>query len=182
MSKKLGVKSGGVKPPSRKNKRPPGAAEFKNRTMLIAREGKTLRRSKSEIYLHFVWATYQRLPLITESVEQIVYGCILKEAHKHGCEVLTLGGVADHVHLLLKMPSKHSPSFLMQRIKGGSSTFARDRLASSGDFFGWQDGYGVFSVSRTHKKWVAEYVQNQKQHHADKTIQPDWEETDELAD
>lgn len=126
-----------------------------------------MRRSKSEIYLHFVWATHQRLPLITTAAEQIVYGCILKEAHKHGCEVLALGGVADHVHLLLKMPAKHSPSFLMQRIKGGSSTFARDHPASSGNFFGWQDGYGVFSVSRTHKKRVAEYVHNQKQHHAD---------------
>ena len=139
-------------------------------------------RSKAEIYLHFVWATHQRLPLVTEAAEQAAYACILKEAQKQDCEVLALGGMPDHVDLLLKMPPKQSPSFLMQRIKGGSSAFVRDRLMAPGDFFGWQDNYGVFSVSRNHTRRVVEYVQNQKQHHAAGLTHPEWEETSEPDD
>ncbi len=141
-----------------------------------------MRRSKAEVSLHFVWATHQRLPLVTEAVEQAAYACILKEAQKHGCEVLALGGMPDHIHLLLKMPTKRSPAFLMQRIKGGSSAFVRDRLIAPGEFFGWQDNYGVFSVSRSHKGKVVEYIACQKQHHAAGTSHAAWEETDEPAD
>ena len=52
--------------------------------------------------------------------------------------MLAVGGMPDHLHLLLKMPPKQSPSFLMQRIKGASSAFVRDRVIVPCDYFGWQ--------------------------------------------
>ncbi len=137
-----------------------------------------MRQSKSEIYLHFVWATYQRMPLVTTEREQAIYACICQITTRLECTVLAIGGMPNHVHLALQMPAKWSPSHLMQQIKGISSTFARDQLAF-GEFFGWQDGYAVFSFSRSQRERVMEYVQNQKQHHAAGDLHGRWEETDE---
>jgi len=137
-----------------------------------------MRRSKSEIDLHFVWATYRRTPLVTPEWEQAIYASILQETRRQECEVLALGGMPDHIHLALAMPTKSCPATLMRCIKGVSSTFARQRLAQ-GEFFGWQDGYGVYSVCRAHRGTVIAYICSQKQHHAEGTIQPEWEEVDE---
>ena len=137
-----------------------------------------MRRSKSEIDLHFVWATYRRMPLVTPHWEQAIYACILQEVKQQECEPLALGGMPDHVHLALAMPPKCSPATLMRCIKGVSSTFVRQKLAQGG-FFGWQDGYAVFAVCRAHRGAVVSYIRGQKQHHAEGGTQPEWEEVDE---
>ena len=137
-----------------------------------------MRRSKSEIDLHFVWATYRRMPLVTPACEQAIYACILGEARRHDCDVLALGGMPDHVHLALTMPPKSSPATLMRCIKGVSSTFVRQTLAP-GAFFGWQDGYAVFAVCRSHRETVVSYIRGQKQHHKSGVTLPEWEEVDE---
>lgn len=142
-----------------------------------------MKRSKSEIYLHFVWATYRRLPLITAALEPCLYQALMEQAERLGCKVLALGGLPDHVHLLLRMPAKRSPSELMQQIKGASSAWARVSIRPSQELsrepFGWQDGYGVFSLSRSHLKRVVSYVENQKKRHASGKLWPEWEEVDE---
>jgi REP element-mobilizing transposase RayT len=142
-----------------------------------------VKRSKSEIYLHFVWATHQRLPLITSDMEPHLYNVLIKQAECLGCKVLALGGLPDHVHLLLRMPAKRSPSELMQQIKGASSASARVNVRPtqrlSAEPFGWQDGYGVFSLSRSHLKRVVAYIENQKKRHASGKLWPEWEEVDE---
>lgn len=137
-----------------------------------------MSRSKSEIDLHFVWATYRRMRLIVPDWEQPLYACILAEAKRQGCEVLALGGMPDHIHLALAIPTKQSPATVMRCIKGVSSTFVRQRLAG-GEFFGWQDGYGVFSFYRAHRASVIGYIHRQKQHHAEGTHRLTWEEVDE---
>ena len=60
-------------------------------------------------------------------------------------------------------------------MKGVSTNFVRDQL-QTGEPFNWQDGYGVFSVSRSHVKRVIAYVENQKQHHASNKL---WSEREE---
>jgi putative transposase len=137
-----------------------------------------VKQSKAEIYLHFVWATYERLPLVTAECEAAVYACVIHEVVELGGQVLAIGGLPDHLHLVVKAPAKHSISHLMQRAKGVSSTFARDRL-KPGEFFGWQDGYAAFSISRSHLKAVVTYVRNQKRRHAENKLWPQWEETQE---
>ncbi len=139
-----------------------------------------MRQSKTEFYRHFVWTTHRRLPLVTPQIEGALYGCIVRVAQKHQCEVVALGGIEDHVHLLVKTPAKYAPSYLMQQIKGGSSAFARERLVP-GEFFGWQDGYGGFTVTPAHRNKVGDYVRDQKRHHAENALHPAWEETDEEA-
>ena len=137
-----------------------------------------MRQSKAEIYLHFVWATHCRLPLLAPDVEEAVHRCIQQEAQQLGCDVLALGGMPDHVHLLVKLPTRLAPARLMQQIKGVSSHFTHDHLTECEGFF-WQEGYGVFSVGRNQRQTVAAYIANQKQHHADNTVHAAWEEADE---
>src|SRR5579884_777982 len=137
-----------------------------------------MHRSKAEIYLHFVWATYRRLPLVSAEVEQALYACIMEEARRCDCETLAIGGMPDHVHLVVQIPTVCSAAKLMQRVKGVSSALARQQLVP-GELFGWQDAYGVFSVSRSHKGRVVAYVHNQKRHHAAGKLWPEWEQAGE---
>ncbi|MBV9467655.1 MAG: IS200/IS605 family transposase [Abitibacteriaceae bacterium] len=137
-----------------------------------------MRRSKTEIYLHLVWATAQRKQIITTPVERLLYRCIQNEVQHLGCTVLALGGMPDHIHLVVQTPATISVAKLAQQVKGVSSTFARDQLTLE-EPFQWQDNYAAFSISRSHLKRVVAYVRNQKQHHAAGRVWQDWEESDE---
>ena len=136
-----------------------------------------MRHNKSEVYLHFVWTTEGRQPLLDPHLERAVFRCIEAEAAKLGCIVFALGGMPDHVHAVLRLPTRLSIARLAQQVKGVSSTLAND-LDSHAKHFRWQAGYGVFSLSRPHLKKVIRYVQDQKQRHAKQRLWHDWEEPD----
>ena len=127
--------------------------------------------SNLEYYLHLVWATYQREPLLIGDTEEIVYACIQAELRRMKCTLLALGGIADHVHLAVQPTSFLGPGQIAKQIKGTSSRF----LDSKGIAFKWQAGYGCFSLSRPHLKAVILYVRNQKRHHAQNNLWLDWE-------
>ena len=137
-----------------------------------------MRRSKIVVYLHLVWATKGRQPLILPEMEREIHRCIASEAEKCGCAVVAIGGMPDHIHVLVKYPATISIAELVKRMKGISSALAND-LHKHSELFRWQEGYAVFSVNRSHQKAVCDYVRNQKQHHAEGSIHADWEETDQ---
>jgi putative transposase len=142
--------------------------------------GNTMRRSKIRAYLHIVWATQGRMPFVTPEVEEAVYRCIQDEVQGLGCDVLAIGGMPDHVHLVVAFTSLHSFSKFVQQVKGVSSRFAKD-LPATGGIFSWQEGYALFTLSPNHVERAVTYVQHQKQHHASNHVWTDWEETDEEA-
>ena len=131
--------------------------------------------SKLEYHLHLVWATYQREPLLTGETEALIYACIRAEAQRLNCAIRVLGGLADHVHLVVEPPAMRGPGQIVQQIKGASSRFANEE----GIAFKWQAGYSTFSLSCPHLKAVIPYVQNQKKRHLDNNIWPDWEPSDD---
>ena len=137
-----------------------------------------MRRSKCELYFHFVWATSHRYAALQGEIERRVHRCIQSEAEKASCSVLALNGMPDHVHLIAQLPSSMSAARLMQRVKGVSSTFARQHLIFD-EPFGWQDNYAAFTLSRSHLKRAIFYVQHQKKHHAAGTLWTEWEAVDE---
>jgi REP element-mobilizing transposase RayT len=87
--------------------------------------------------------------------------------------VYEIGGVEDHVHLLLSLPRTLTISNLLEDIKKISSKWMKDN-AKGLKYFGWQNGYGVFSVSESVKEKVIEYIQNQKEHHKKVTFQEEF--------
>ena len=123
-----------------------------------------MRRNKLALYMHLVWATWNRLPLITPGIERRLYRNIESEVQEMGCTVLALNGTADHVHLVVSTTATITIADLMKQIKGVSSHFANEMLRPETQFK-WQGGYGAFTVSRWDLPRVIGYVKKQKEHH-----------------
>ena len=138
-----------------------------------------MRQSKAEIYLHVIWATRNQEAFLTCEIERAVYRCIEQQARRERCDVLAIGGMPDHVHLCVKVPATLAVSQLMNLIKGVSSHFVHEKFPKETPFQ-WQEGYGVFSIGRNQVSAVTAYIENQKQHHCDGTLQSRWEEIDEV--
>ena len=92
--------------------------------------------------------------------------------------MLAIGGMPDHVHLAVRVPATVAPFKLMNQVKGVSSALVRKQLLS-GELFGWQDGYAVFSFSRSHRERVVAYIRCQERHHATGEL---WKEWEQIAD
>jgi REP element-mobilizing transposase RayT len=120
------------------------------------------------------------MPLIRdEELERCLWRTIQAEAEKQGCQVLAIGGMPDHVHVVLVYPPTLSISKLVNQLKGGSSSLARERLGTE-DFFKWAEGYAAFSLSSTHCRQAIAYVKRQKEHHSLNDLWLRWEETPDL--
>jgi putative transposase len=123
-----------------------------------------MRRAHAEIYMHFVWATWRRAPLLCGSLREEVYASICKHAQELGATVMAVGGIEDHVHLLVRLPATAAASVFIGKVKGGSSWHATHNLGVAGGFK-WQGAYGAFSVSKRHTSAVKAYVLEQEAHH-----------------
>ena len=134
-----------------------------------------MRRSGSAVYVHLVWATWNRLSLLTGEVERAAHRAIGAKCVELGAEVIALGGVEDHVHLLIHLPGTISVAQLVGQVKGASAHLITHEVLPSGEFFKWQGAYGSVSVSPRHLGAVARYIAHQRQHHADGTVSPGME-------
>jgi putative transposase len=128
-----------------------------------------------QLYVHLVWSTYERHPLITPEIQEMVYSCIHSECKRLRVDVLAIGGIADHVHLLLRFPASISLSSLVKQIKGSTSHLVTNRSTQP---FKWQGGYGAFTVSKKELDMIAQYISNQESHHHESTIWPSLERTE----
>jgi REP element-mobilizing transposase RayT len=135
-----------------------------------------MRRNKLALYIHLVWATWDRLPLITSDIERRLHRNIESEARKQGCDVLVINGVQDHIHLLVSLPATITIANLVKQVKGVSSHFVSETLRPATQFK-WQANYGAFTVSRWDVDRIIGYIQRQKEHHAAETVLQEYEET-----
>lgn len=131
-----------------------------------------------QLYLHCIWATWDRLPLITSDIQKVVYAAIIQQCEQLKCTVIAVGGVEDHVHFLTSFPPTLSISDLIKQIKGSSSHLINHEFKPV-EVFKWQGSYGAFTVSHAAIDNVASYVRNQAIHHSQKSIIPTWEITPE---
>lgn len=123
-----------------------------------------MRHNKLALYVHFVWTTWDRLPLISQNIERDLHRHLHAQAERHGCKVLALGGMPDHVHLLLEVPPTQSLSFLVQQLKGVSAHFVNETLQAR-EPLKWRGSYAAFTVSRWDVRKIAGYIKAQKEHH-----------------
>lgn len=112
---------------------------------------------------HLIFATKNREPLITDSwrarLHEYLGGCAAGlEGTPQG-----VGGVADHVHLLVGLKPTHCLSDFMRELKKSSSTWVRQTIAVSE--FAWQEGYAAFTVSASARNSVHDYIGRQEEHH-----------------
>lgn len=121
--------------------------------------------SYHQIYIHYIFSTKNRQPLIQSYFEKRLWKYIAGIGNHQGFPVIAIGGTADHLHLLVSASPKTSPSKTIQSIKGSSSTWINDTFYSENRKFRWQSGYSAFSVSQSGLKKTIAYIQNQKVHH-----------------
>ena len=137
-----------------------------------------MRRSKIVSPMHFVWGTQDRLPVITEEIEEMVYRCLIDEATTLRCEILAIGGMPDHIHIAVMFPATISYSQFIKQLKGASSKLMKELLPPD-TFFYWQDGYGAFGFTYNEREKVISYITHQKQHHESQKLWPSLEATGE---
>ena len=134
-----------------------------------------MRRPYTQLYLHCVWATWDRLPLITPLIESAVYAAIMSKTKLLDCIPLAIGGVEDHVHLLLRFPTTLTIAELLQGVKGASSHMITQTV-QPGTFFKWQGAYGAFTLRKEDVPALQAYIKGQKTHHSARDLIPDWEQ------
>lgn len=129
-----------------------------------------------QLYLHLVWATWDRQPLITPGIESRLYAALAAKARQLSCDPLAIGGVADHVHVLVSLPAIVTVASLVKELKGVSSHLVTHEVAPMAGFR-WQGGYGAFTLARRDIPVIRRYVVEQKSNHADGTARGVWEQT-----
>ncbi len=131
-------------------------------------------------YYHLVWATHNRQPLIDAEVERRLFPYLEKKAAEFQASIYAVNGTEDHIHLVITIPPRYAVAEVVKSLKGASSHF----LNHSGVpiEFGWQRGYGVFSLGERQRPAAEAYVRDQKEHHRRGTANIWLERTDEIDD
>jgi len=120
--------------------------------------------SYSSLYYHIVFSTKQREPWIGHAIEERLWSFLGGIADRYGMTPLKIGGREDHLHIGVAIPPTLTVSRAVQMLKGGSSRWVRPTFPDL-DTFGWQDGYGAFTVSKTQLPATVTYVENQRERH-----------------
>lgn len=121
------------------------------------------------LYYHLVWSTKNRQPLIAPQLELELYQYIIGKSDFLNCIVHGINGIEDHIHLVVSIPPTLAISEYAKKIKGSSSHYVNHSDYATAEKFGWQEGYGVFSLGYKQLNPVLDYVKNQKQHHQENT-------------
>lgn len=119
----------------------------------------------TQIHIQAVFAVQNRISLISRTWENRLYQYITGIIQNNGHKLLVINGMPDHIHILFGMRPAQSLSDLMQDIKGSSSKWINQNKLIIGKF-SWQEGFGAFSYSKSQISEVANYIEDQKQHHS----------------
>jgi putative transposase len=138
------------------------------RTTLIS-----MANTFSSLNVHCVFSTKERVPVLTPEIRERLWPYIGGIAKQNGLHPKCIGGVADHVHVLLALPTTLGVAKAMQLIKSGSSAWIHQTFQQLRNF-GWQQGYGAFSVSISQLPQTIHYIENQLEHHRTRTFQEEY--------
>ncbi|MEH1850458.1 MAG: IS200/IS605 family transposase [Nostoc sp.] len=122
------------------------------------------------LYYHIVWATKECQRLITSDKETELYNYIIDKSNSLNCRLHAIGGIEDHIHLVVSIPPRIAIAEFVKKIKGSSSHHFNQNLCPTSEKFAWQEGYGIFSLGSKQLDQAVIYVQNQKIHHLQGTV------------
>jgi len=124
-------------------------------------------------YFHCVFSTKGRERIITPELRDRLWPFLGGIARQNKMKAIEIGGVEDHVHILLSLPATIPISKALQLLKGGSSKWVHENFPEQ-RLFAWQEKYGAFSVSVSQLNHVVEYIENQPEHHRQATFQEEF--------
>jgi putative transposase len=124
-------------------------------------------------FAHIIFSTKNREPIISGDIASRVHSYMAGIVKDLGAVSVSINGMPDHLHLLIKSSKNVADAQFMKQLKGGSSSWINDNNLIPGRFQ-WQAGYGWFSVSAKDTDQVVSYIQNQAEHHKTTTFQDEF--------
>ena len=129
----------------------------------------------TQIYIHYVFATKNRMRFLTPDIQQELYAYTAGITRELNCFMQCIGGMDDHIHLLVGLYPTLSVSEFAQKLKANTSRFINDKGWANG-LFAWQEGFGAFSVSQSGLQNTREYILNQPTHHQTRSFLREYED------
>lgn len=130
-------------------------------------------QSLSNILIHLVFSTKYHEPVLPKSIWSSLFAYLATLVRNQGCECYIAGGVADHVHLAIRLSRTITIAKLVEHIKVASSKWVKLQEISLGAF-SWQRGYGAFSVNPKGLTSLRSYIANQEEHHSTVSYQTEY--------
>ena len=132
-----------------------------------------MANSFSQLFYHVVFSTKGRVNFIHQEIEARVWEYIGGIARTHNLTALRIGGIENHIHGLVMARPLVAPCDIPMWLKGESSKWIHREMPRLGKF-GWQDGYGIFSVSKSNVPAVIEYIKNHREHHKNQSFEEEY--------
>ena len=132
-----------------------------------------MSQSLSRILVHLVFSTKNRRFSLTPALQTELHYYLAGTLDNIDCTSLQVGGVEDHVHLLLGLSRTRTIAEIVETLKTSSSKWLKTKSPALADFH-WQSGYGAFSVSQSGADAAVAYIQNQAKHHLKMTFQDEY--------
>jgi putative transposase len=129
--------------------------------------------SFTSIFVHCVWSTKNREPYLTSDLRNRLWPYLGGIARQNKMKALAVGGVADHVHMLISLPGTLSVSKALQLLKGNSSKWIHETFPKL-HLFEWQEGYGAFSIGISAVDATVGYISDQTEHHQKKSFREEF--------
>ncbi len=133
-------------------------------------------KTHKSIYYHITFATRGRQPLLNAAIKEQVFHFIRNKCKRLGLYLHSIGGIQDHIHMLIYIPPKLAVADAVGQIKGSSSFFVNKELAGDSELY-WQHGYCVITVSEDNFQRVNNYIENQEDHHQGNSL---WNELEDI--
>jgi REP element-mobilizing transposase RayT len=130
-------------------------------------------QSLSHVVIHIIFSTKERRPLLDPETRPRLHAYLATVARNAGCECYRAGGVADHVHLAIRLARTLTIADLIENLKTSSSKWLKTQSPALASF-SWQRGYGCFSVGPSGMAALCTYIDNQEKHHAKRTFQEEF--------
>lgn len=126
------------------------------------------------IHCHVVFSTKDRVDRIHPEWRERLHAFLGGVVKQEGAIAEAVGGVGDHVHLLVGLKATTRLADLVRDVKAVSSRWVHEEIGDR--LFQWQEGYGAFSVSPSQRDVVREYIARQEEHHRKRTFQDEYRE------
>ncbi len=130
-------------------------------------------QSLSLVVIHVIFSTKDRHALLDPGMRPKLHAYLATVARNSGCECYRVGGVADHVHLAIRLSRTLTIADLIENLKTTSSKWLKPQSPVL-MAFSWQRGYGCFSVGPTDLDSLCAYIDNQEEHHRTRTFQEEF--------
>jgi putative transposase len=147
-------------------------------SLIVLRQG-VMSMAFWKCYYHAVWATQGRAPSITLEMERVIFETIRRKSEALDCPILAMSGVSDHIHVAVTIPPKLAAAEWVRNVKGLTAREVNAVFPDLPSHFKWQNSYGILTFGEGYIDTIVKYIEQQKEHHAQNSINEHLERIDE---